>query len=84
VQRARDGASLDGYRAHQFHLRYSEIETRIPPDLRTKRDQLELEVMKLRDAKEQIPEDIYFSKLEALLCEIARIYEGLDAPANKP
>lgn len=84
VQRARDGASLDGYRAHQFHLLYTEVEAGIPPDLRTRRDQIELEVMKLRDAKDQVSEDVYFAKLEALLYEIARIYERIDAPASRP
>jgi len=84
VQRARDGTSLDGYRAHQFHLLYSETEADIPPGLRTRRDELELEVMQLRDAKEQVSEDVYFAKLEALLHEMARIYEKIDEPANRP
>lgn len=84
VQRARNGASLDGYLAHQFHLLYSESEAGIPPDLRSRRDQLELEVMKLRDAKEQVSEDVYFPRLEALLYEIARIYERIDAPTSRP
>lgn len=80
VQRASDNASLDGYRAHQLHLRYTEAEARIPSSLRAKRNQLELEVMKLRDAKAQLPEDAYFSKLEALLLEMARLYETIDEP----
>jgi len=82
VQRARDGAALDGYRAHQFCLLYSKTEARIPPDLRAKRNQLELEVMKLRDAKDQIPESVYYPRLEALLYEIAHIYEQIDVPTG--
>jgi hypothetical protein len=80
VQRASDNASLDGYRAHQFHLRYSEAEARIPADLRAERNELELEVMKLRDARAQIPEETYFPRLEALLVEIARLYETIEEP----
>ncbi|UCD48655.1 MAG: hypothetical protein JSW27_14110 [Phycisphaerales bacterium] len=80
VQRASDNASLDGYRAHQFHLRHSEAEARIPVSLRAKRNQLELEVMKLRDAQAQIPEETYFSRLETLLVEIARVYETIKEP----
>ena len=80
VQRASDNASLDGYRAHQFHLRYSEAEARIPAGLRAKRNELELEVMRLRDARAQIPQETYFSKLEALLMEIARLYETIEEP----
>lgn len=75
VRKAEDGASLDGYRAHQFHIVHSKAENKIPPGLRAERDRLELEVVKLRDAKEKFSEDEYFSKLEALLYDIAQIYE---------
>lgn len=78
VQRASDGADLDGYRAHQFHLLRSETEMKMPPDIRAERDRLELEVMELRDARETFSEDEYFSKLQPLLTRIARIYELTD------
>ena len=80
VQKAQDDAPLDGYRAHQFHLVRSRAEREMPPDLRAQRDRLELEVIKLRDAKEEFPEDEYFSKLEALLYQITQIYEQTDEP----
>jgi len=75
VRRAMDDAPLDGYRAHQFHLVRSEAENKMPPQLRAKRDQLELDVIKLRDTREKFSEGEYFSKLEALLYDIAQIYE---------
>jgi len=75
VQKAQDNASLDGYRAHQFYLVRSEDEMKMAPALRTQRDKLELEVMKLRDSKEKYSEDEYYSKLEVLLYDIAQIYE---------
>lgn len=75
VQRARDDAELDGYRAGQLCLLYSQAEADMPPELRARRDRLELEVMHLRDARESLPEDEYFDRLEALLYDIARIYE---------
>jgi len=78
VQKAEDGAALDGYRAHQFHLVPSEAENKIPPRLRARRDQLELEVVKLRDTKDNFSEDEYFARLEKLLCDIAQIYEQTD------
>jgi hypothetical protein len=78
VQKAKDNASLDGYRAHQFYLIRSEAENNMPPQLRAQRDQLELEVVKLRDAKENFSEDEYFSRLEKLLYKMARIYEQAD------
>jgi len=82
VQRARDGAALDGYRAHQLHLLSSPTEAALPPELRGKRDQLELQVMDLRDNKAKQSEDEYFAKLEPLLREIAQIYEQVDKPGS--
>jgi len=81
VQKARDDAALDGYRAHQLHLVYSEGETVMPPDVRARRDQLELQVMQLRDTRASLSEEEYFAKLELLLREIARIYEQADKRA---
>ena len=75
VQKARDDAALDGYRAHQLHLLYSEGETAMPPELRTRRDWLELQVMELRDKRATLWDGDYFDKLEPLLREIAQIYE---------
>jgi hypothetical protein len=75
IQTAEDDAALDGYRAHQFHLVHSEAENKMPPELRAKRDQLELEVVKLRDSKDKFSEEEYFSRLENMLYDIAQIYE---------
>lgn len=78
VRKAEEGASLDGYRAHQFYLIYSEAENKMPPQLRAKRDRLELDVIKLRDGKENLSENEYFLRLEKLLYDIAQIYEQAD------
>ena len=80
VERAADGASLDGYRAHQLVLLHSEVETQMPAELRAKRDQLELQVMDLRDKKDMFSEHEYYSKLQALLEDIAQIYEQTGEP----
>jgi len=82
VQTAEDGAALDGYRAHQFHLVMSEAENKMPPQLRAKRDKLELEVMALRDSKDKFSEEEYFSRLESMLYDIAQIYEQTDQAAK--
>jgi hypothetical protein len=84
VQSAEDGASLDGYRAHQFHLVHSEAENAMPLELRAKRDKLELEVMALRDSKDKYSEKEYFSRLEKILYEIAQIYEQSEQTENSP
>ncbi len=83
VRKPADGSELDGYRAHQFHLVYSSEELEMPPDLRDKRDDLELQVMKLRDNKDSMSEAEYFEQLEDLLGRIARIYEEPNEPGSE-
>jgi len=78
AKQAAQGASLDGYRAHQFCLIPSDAEKKFPEDLRAKRNQLELAVMQLRDKKSNLPEEDYYTQLETLLLQIARIYEQID------
>ena len=75
---AKDGAALDGLRAHQWHLIRSEAELKLPVEVRAKRDALELSIAKLRDSKKTLAEDDYYQKLEALLLEIARLYESAE------
>jgi hypothetical protein len=79
VKQARDGASLDGVRAHQIHLVPNEQDLKMPPALRARRDELEAAVAKLRESKGRLREDEYYRQLEPLLVEIARISE----PAQK-
>lgn len=43
--------------------------------MRPGRDALEKELATLRDAKAALPEEEYFSKLEAILLRIARLYQ---------
>jgi hypothetical protein len=73
VKQAREGASLDGLRAHQFHLVRSEQEQKLPPDVRARRDALELAVAKLRESKAKLKEDEYYRQLEPLLVELAKL-----------
>ena len=70
--------SPDGYRANQFCLIPSELERKIPPELKAKRDKLEMDIIKLRDSKDLYTEDEYFAQLEKLSCEMAKIYEQFD------
>ena len=75
VKRAKEGATLDGLRAHQFHLVRSEQERQMPAAVRAKRDELELSIARLRDAKTELSEAEYYRKLEPLLLALARLYE---------
>lgn len=79
TQRAKDGASLDGTRANQLHLIASDREKNLSPDVRERRDALELAIAQLRDEKPKLEEDEYFDRLEKLMVELARLYE----PENK-
>ena len=76
TKRARDGAALDGLRAHQFHLVRSEAEQQLAPEVRAKRDQLEQQIAGLREKKEKLNEEKYFQELEKLMLALARLYDG--------
>lgn len=76
TKRARDGAALDGPRAHQFHLVRSAAEQQLSAELRAKRDQLELQLSALRERKAKLNEEKFYRELEALLLDLARLYEG--------
>lgn len=83
VRRAKEGASLDGARARQFHLIRSQAEQSLPAKVRARRDELERAVAALRDGKgEHADEDEYYAKIEPLLLELARLYASLEEPAG--
>ena len=75
TKKSKDGRSLDGFRAHQFHLVRSAEEQQMSPEARTRRDELELTVARLREGKTAGSDDAYYRKLEALLLELGRLYE---------
>ncbi len=76
TKRARDGSSLDGSRAHQFHLVRSPAEQQLAPDVRARRDELEIQVAKLREKKARMAEAAYYRELEKLMLQIAALYDG--------
>ena len=76
TKQAKDGATLDGTRAHQFHLVRSAAELQLPPEARARRDALEVKLARLREAKAKLPEAKYYEELEKLLLELAAVYEG--------
>jgi hypothetical protein len=85
IKKPQAGASLDGVRAHQMFLVRSPAELALPPVVRSKRDGLELDIARLREAKSQRAEVEYYRELEKLLVELARLYEtanGVVLPAN--
>ena len=84
VKKAKEGAQLDGLRAHQFYLVRNEAERRLSPEVRARRDELELAIGHLRESKATMPEDDYYQKLETLAVEMARLYEkSAGSPGNE-
>ena len=75
IQGAKDGGAVDGARAHQMHLVASAREADMPPEIRDRRNQLELELAKLRAEKSTLAEEEHFARLERLLVELAKLYE---------
>jgi len=76
IKKANDGAELDGSKAHQWHLVKSGVEQKWSPELRAKRDSIELSIAALRQVKAQMNEDEYYAKLEPLLTSLASLYES--------
>jgi hypothetical protein len=78
TQRAKDGATLDGTRAHQFHLVASDRERQLPADDLRRRDELELKIAALRDEKSALKDEDYYTRLEELMLELAKLYDKLE------
>jgi hypothetical protein len=76
TKRARDGAAPDGLRAHQFHLVRSAAEQQLSPEMRARRDRLEVQLSALRDKKAKMNEEKYYQELEKVLLELAALYDG--------
>lgn len=71
--------TTDGRRAGHWRLVLSETELKLSPKARAERDRLELALYELRDRKSQLAEEDYFRQLEALLVQIAELYEEAGA-----
>lgn len=68
------GKSVDGVRAHQMILGRGQGEQALSPEARSRRDELEQALSALRSKKAEMKEDDYYSQLEKLMVETARLY----------
>ncbi len=74
-----EGASRpDGRVAAQLHLVENELESRMSPEIKQRRDELEQAIFELRDHREDMDEEAYFERLEALLIPFAELYQSLE------
>ena len=74
--KAKGGASLDGRRAHRFILKSSPQAVRLNTDEAAERDRIETEIEQLRVQKKTLSADEYYQQLEALLLEMAELYDS--------
>lgn len=80
IKKTKDGRGPDGLRASRFALVPSAAERALSPELRAQRDALETELARLREAKGTMAEKEYFTQIEALLLQLARLYR--DKPSS--
>jgi hypothetical protein len=83
-----EAANVDGFRAHQIHFIYSEEEAKLSPEVRKRRNDLELALEKVRGRKQELKEEEYLKEIEPILLELSRLYRdaaaNTNAPAKKP
>ena len=76
IKTAANGKSVDGVRAHQLNLVRSEVEQELSPEVRARRDELEKKLSELLSRKGDMKENEYYSQLEGLMVETARLYQN--------
>ncbi len=82
TKKAANAAATDGLRAHQTLLVPGPDSTRLTPAQRARRDEIERSIEALRASRPNPPDNAYWSRLEALLLELA--HAQLGPPAANP
>lgn len=82
TQTASPEAKPDGDLAAQKVLVKNAFERLLSPEQREKRDGLERQAAELRRSKDKLEEADYYTKLEAIFLELARLYDGVKASDN--
>ncbi len=73
---AKSGTSVDGLHAARWRLVASSREDHLPEKVRSRRDELERELVNLRQLKEKLSANEYLQQLEPLSIELAKLYEA--------
>ncbi|QDT04515.1 hypothetical protein K227x_29070 [Rubripirellula lacrimiformis] len=77
-----DVRQIDGQRGMRITLSPNPNGLKWLPDELKQRDQIELELDKLREQKNQLSEDEYFSAIEPLMVRLARLYHDVESRAT--
>lgn len=81
AKKPEDAANVDGFRAHQIHFIYSEEEAKLSPEIRKRRNDLELELEKIRARKSQLNEEEYLKDIEPIILQLSHLYRDAAPPA---
>jgi len=85
VKRLESAATLpDGVQAHQWILIPTGEDARLDPAQLARRNEIELEIARLRNLKERLPEDQYYQALEKLLLDLAQVILPSPVATGRP
>ncbi|MGZ8920299.1 MAG: hypothetical protein ACXW3L_04895 [Limisphaerales bacterium] len=82
AKKPEEAANVDGFRAHQIHFIYSEEEAKLSPEVRKRRNDLELELEKVRARKSQMKEDEYLKEIEPIILQLSHLYRDAAPPTD--
>jgi len=74
TRKAKD-AEPDGLLARNAHLVPNDLDRSLTPELRKRRNELELQAEALREKRLDLGDEAYYAQLEAIFLEIAKIYQ---------
>jgi len=74
IKTPQDDRTPDGFRSRQIAFIASEQERLLSPEQRQRRDQLEIEMERLRSRKTSLEESAYYEQLETILLKLSKIY----------
>ena len=76
IKDAKSGAKADGLRANQIYLVPSPAEALLTDEQKAERDAIEMKVFALREKKSSMDEKDYYTELEKLMLQLAKIYHS--------
>ena len=83
VRKSKDDTLPDGPLANQIFLIKSAFEKQLSPDLRRKRNRIEVELELLRSQKNNLETELYYAAIEEKLVELAKLYRDIQEGSEK-
>jgi hypothetical protein len=79
-----ESPNVDGFRAHQIQFIPNESDAKLSPEIRKRRNELEVSLEELRARKSQMNEDEYIKQIEPILLDLSKLYRDAGAFSAKP